>query len=307
MRLCILIAALLILLMLPRKFSDASPPQPADSAYPGFDLNVYPGDPALPTLRKDFSFVGYWLSPPPEAKENTWAGKREIIKSRGLGFALLYTGPQSKELKSEADARQKATNTARKAAANAKQEQFAAGAIIFLDVEEGGRLPASYHAYLQAWADELTRAGYRPGVYCSGIPVSEGRGVTIITADDIRNHIGARELTYWIFNDACPPSPGCTLPRLTPAPSRGGVRHAAIWQFTRSPRVKELTARCKSTYSPDGNCYAPSDSAHAWFLDMDTATSADPSGGRNELARITKFSRDAPPACVKSDPSRHRR
>ena len=281
MRLLILIAALFVLLAVPRKVSDPSASPSADSAYLGFDLNIYPGDGALATLRKDFSFIGYWLSPPPEAKENTWLGKREIIKSRGFGFALLYTGPQSKQLKSEAAARQKAATAAQDAVAHAKKEQFAPGAIIFLDVEEGGRLPASYHAYLQSWVDQLVSAGYRAGVYCSGIPVSEGRNVTIITADDIRNHIGARELTYWTFNEACPPSPGCALPHPPPAPSRGGVPYAAIWQFVRSPRVKESTARCAATYAHDGNCYAPSDSAHAWLLDMNAATSADPSGGRN--------------------------
>src|SRR2546423_1286165 len=281
MRLFMLIVVFLALLAMPRKFADANSSPPTDGAYLGFDLNIYPGDEALVRLRQDFWFVGYWLSAPPGAKENTWLGKREILRSRGFGFALLYTGPQIKYLKSEADARQKAAAAARKAAANAKQEHFTAGATIFLDVEEGGRLMASYYAYLQAWIDQLTSEGYRAGVYCSGIAVSEGREVTIITADDIRNHIGMRELTYWIFNDACPPSPGCSLPRQPPPTERGGLRYATIWQYARSPRVKELTARCAATYSTDGNCYAPGDSAHAWFLDVDVATSSDPSGGRN--------------------------
>src|SRR5205807_10579670 len=70
-------------------------------------------------------------------------------------------------------------------------------------------------------------------------------------------------LAYWIFNDACPPSPGCSLPRQPLPTERGGVRYATIWQYARSPRVKELTTRCAATYSTDGNCYAPSDSAHA--------------------------------------------
>src|SRR5712664_4056911 len=48
-------------------------------AYLGFDLNTYPGDAALPVLRKTFSFAGYWLSPPPGAKRNTWVGKRQLL------------------------------------------------------------------------------------------------------------------------------------------------------------------------------------------------------------------------------------
>jgi len=282
MRASFLLLALLLSLAVPREYSDAGASQAPSGAYLGFDLNIYPGDAALPTLHQNFSFSGYWLSPPPGTKQNTWIGKRAILSSQGFGFAVLYAGPQIKDLKSQSAARQKATSAARDAAANAKKEHFAPGTIIFLDVEEGGRLPATYHAFLQAWADELASAGYRPGVYCSGIPVSEGHGVTIITADDIRNHIGARELTYWIFNDACPPSPGCSLSKKPPDASRGGVPYASIWQFARSPRVKELTARCATTYARDGNCYAPADSAHAWFLDLNVAATPDPSSARNQ-------------------------
>jgi hypothetical protein len=34
-----------------------------------------------------------------------------------------------------------------------------------------------------------------------------------------------------------------------------------------SPRRKEFTAHCPANYAADGNCYAPDDSAHKWFLD----------------------------------------
>src|SRR5207237_2815034 len=67
-------------------------------AYLGFDRNDYPGDAALPILRKSFSFTGYWLGPPPGAKSNSWSGKRELLRSLGFGFLVLYTGPQSSEL-----------------------------------------------------------------------------------------------------------------------------------------------------------------------------------------------------------------
>lgn len=248
--------------------------------YLGFDLNTYPGDDALPVLRKSFSFVGYWLSPPPGAQENTWAGKRELLRSRGFGFAVLYTGPLGKDLKSEAQARSRGTSDAKQAAATGKREEFPLRTIIFLDIEEGGRLSPAYHAYLREWVDELARAGYRAGTYCSGMPVSEGHGVTIVTSDDIRNNLEGREMAYWVFNDACPPSPGCALPHNIPAPAGSGVQYAAIWQMSRSPRRKEFTARCASTYQQDGNCYAPGDAVHKWFLDVNTATSADPSAAK---------------------------
>jgi hypothetical protein len=260
--------------------------------YPGFDRNTYPGDAALPILRKSFTFASYWLSPSPGEKTNTWLGKRGLLRSQGFGFLVLFRGPLTGELQSiwsesrfnrtdrlEARAEKKGTADANQAASSAKKEGFPSRTVIFLDIEEGGRLPAVYDVYLRAWVDQLTGAGYRAGVYCSGIPVSEGRGATIITADDIRNNIGSRDLIYWIYNDACLPSPGCSFPQDPPAPSKSGISYAAVWQFAQSPRRKEFTARCPAKYAPDGNCYAPGDTAHKWFLDVNTATSADPSDG----------------------------
>jgi hypothetical protein len=258
----------------------ANAPAPAAAAdkgpFLGFDRNIYPGDDALPVLRKTFAFSGFWLGPPPGEKINTWKGKRELMKSLGFGFAALYSARPQNEVKKDAAAKQKAVLDARNAAAGAKAEGFAANTIIFLDIEDGGRLSPTFHVYLRAWADELSRAGYRPGVYCSGIADSEGRGVTIRTADDIRDHMGGRELVYWVYNDFCPPAPGCVAAK-TPAVSGGGVPYAAMWQYVQSPRRKERTAKCAGTYNADGNCYTPGDTARAWFLDLNSANSADPS------------------------------
>jgi hypothetical protein len=231
------------------------------------------------------------LSPPPGEKTNTWLGKRELLRSQGFGFLVLFRGPQSSELQSiwsesrvnrsdrlQAQAEKKGTADANQAAAAAKKEDFPSHTVIFLDIEEGGRLPAVYHAYLRAWVDQLAGAGYRAGVYCSGIPVSEGRGVTIITADDIRNNLGSRDLIYWVYNDACPPSPGCAFPGNPRVPSASGIPNAAVWQFVRSPRDKDTAVHC-SGYSKDRNCYSPGDTVHSWFLDVNSATSPDPSGG----------------------------
>jgi len=271
------IAAALILFSCQAGTQPRSQEQQAQSAYLGFDLNIFPGKDALPVLRKTFSFSSYWLSPPPEGKTNNWLGQRELLRAQGFGFLLLYRGPLSRELKSEAAAVQKGTLDAHNAASVAKSEGFPAQAIIFLDIEEGGRLPAAYHAYLHAWDGVLADAGYRAGAYCSGMPVKEEPGATITTADDIRAHAPSADFVYFIFNDACPPSPGCTYPPNPPAPATGGISYASVWQYAQTPRRKEFTAHCPPGYHTDGNCYAPGDTAHAWFLDVDTATSSDPS------------------------------
>jgi hypothetical protein len=283
MRRILLAAAFFLVIIatfLPLQFlSAAQSPAGVPRSYLGFDRNIYPGDAAISELRKTFSFTSYWLSPPPGEKENTWLGKRELLRSKGFGFLVLYRGRDSRELKMDQVAKEKGNSDARSAVAAAKQESFASGTIIFLDIEEGGRLSPSYHAYLRAWTDELTRAGYRPGVYCSAIPVKEEPGVIITTADDIRNQDGAEGIALWVYNDACPPSPGCDPSKNPPPPLSSGIPFATVWQFAQSPRRKQFTSRCPANYHPDGNCYAPADIARKWFLDLNSALSPDPSNG----------------------------
>jgi Domain of unknown function (DUF1906) len=261
-----------------------APPNPQATAehsrsYLGFDRNIYPGDAALPVLRKTFTFSSYWLSPPPGERRNTWKGKRDLLASHGFGFLLLYRGRDSGELKNEIAAKTKGIRDASAAATAAKEEGFAAGTIIFLDIEEGGRLPDTYHVYLRAWLEGLQRAGFAAGVYGSGIPVKEEPRISITTADDVSNHAPSHEMVIWAYNDACPPSPGCAFPENPPAPSASGISYATVWQFAQSPRRKNLTAHCLEKYARDGNCYAPGDTAHKWFLDVNSATSSNPSGG----------------------------
>src|ERR1700675_3749860 len=73
----------------------------SNRAYRGFDRNIFPGKAALPVLRKTFTFSGYWLSPPPGEKTNTWLGQRKLLRAQGFGFLLLYRGPQTRDLKNE--------------------------------------------------------------------------------------------------------------------------------------------------------------------------------------------------------------
>lgn len=247
------------------------------SAYLGFDRDLYPGDGAFSTLRKTFSFTSYWLGPPPGEKHTTWIAKRDFLRKAGFGFLALYTGRDSRKFKGPEDATAKGNQDAQRAIAAAKKEGFPAGTIIFLDIEEGGRLPPAYYAYLHTWADLLKRNGYRAGVYCSGMPASEPGGVTIRTADDIRANAAGRDFVFFVYNDACPPSPGCVFSARAPAPATSGVSYARVWQFAQSPRRKEFAAYCPPGYNPNGNCYSPNDASLAWDLDVDTATTPDPS------------------------------
>src|SRR5260370_7739659 len=75
-----------------RRVSTAAPapaPAPTDT-YLGFDLNIYPGDDAMPILRKTFSFTSYWLGPPLGEKRKTCQDKRELPAPQRLGFAVPF-------------------------------------------------------------------------------------------------------------------------------------------------------------------------------------------------------------------------
>jgi hypothetical protein len=255
---------------------------PAKKAYLGFDRNIYPGDDALAILRKTFSFASYWLSPPPGEKTNTWSGKRELLKKNGFGSVVLFRGREEKDLKSVADASDKGETDAQATVEAAQREGFGPQTIVYLDIEEGGRLSPNYHAYIIGWLWHLTPS-FRGGFYCSGIPVQEGKGKSITSCQDIFNDLWrrSREFSTWAYNDACPPSPGCTFAESPPSPKAvdGDCETCtSIWQYAQSPRRKEFASRCPG-YARDNNCYAPSDTAHQWFLDLDSATSPDPSGG----------------------------
>jgi Domain of unknown function (DUF1906) len=248
-------------------------------SYLGFDRNRYPGDPALKLLRQTFSFAGYWLSTPPNETSNTWEGKREILTSSGFGFLVLFNGRIDRELKTPADPRTLGKNDAAVAVRVAKREGFSDGTVIFLDQEEGGRMLPEQRAYIYAWIDAVNASGYRVGVYCSGIPANETGGATIVTANDLRDNADRRKIAFMIYNDSCPPSPGCAFPRNPPSPQQSGIRVAAIWQFAQSPRRREITASCPSNYHADGNCYTPQ-STDGVNIDLDSADSPDPSSGR---------------------------
>ena len=144
---------------------------------------------------------------------------------------------------------------------------------------------AEQKAYIYAWVDTVNAAGFRAGVYCSGIPVPEGADAGLIAAKDLYENAGSRKIVFWVANDACPPSPGCEFPRDPPAPSQSGVPFAEIWQYAQSPRRPGVAQGCGRTYSADGNCYPPRTNLTPLpFLDIDVALEPDPSrGGRSDI------------------------
>ncbi|MFC6645406.1 glycoside hydrolase domain-containing protein [Granulicella cerasi] len=258
---------------------------PSGSGNPnlGFDRNDYPGDETMAAMRSQFGFTGYWLNNPPGADSNSWKGKRALLRAQGWGFLVLANGRLDAEIlkaqKKGTSAAELGRKDAAQAVAAAKAEAFPANTILFLDQEEGGRLLDEQAAYLLAWTESVSTSGFKAGVYASAQPVSDAPGTTITTVRDIRTRVTAQHLhTVAIFaaQDQCPPAPGCT----TAAKPISSVNEPDViaWQYAQSPRRPEITQSCGKTYSSDGNCYAPG--FPGVFLDMNIATSSDPSHGR---------------------------
>ena len=255
----------------------------------GFDRNDYPGDDTMVALHHTFAFTGYWLTNPPGENENTWRGKRALLRQQGWGFLVLADGRLDAEILKSQKAGTTPAALAQKDAATAiaaaRSEGFPARTIVFLDQEEGGQLLDEQAAYLLAWTQAVAASDYLPGVYASGQPVPNGPGQTITTIDDIRSRVVSEHLhpvAMFDAQDTCPPAPGCTV-NARPLSASGELTlspggNLAAWQYSQSPRRPELTRSCAKTYAADGNCYAPG--APAAFLDMDLASSPDPSHGR---------------------------
>ncbi len=261
------------------------PVEPSTGDFVGFDRNLYPGDDRLAELHRHFAFVGYWLNNPPGERQNGWQGKRQKLREAGFGFLVLFNGRVDAEIKrSRLSPEALGQKDAADAIAAAKSEGFPAKTILFLDQEEGGRLLPEQAAYFFGWTEAVAASDFLPGSYLSGQPSPDGNGpdgkpATITTAQDVREKIAARHLhpvVFWVAQDTCPPAPGCTAqpPRLRDS----GTMDAMVWQYAQSPRRPELTKSCAQTYSKDNLCYGGATSD--LFLDLDVASSADPSHGR---------------------------
>jgi hypothetical protein len=264
-----------------QRIPDASARPGAQAGYLGFDRNDYPGDANLQTLHQIFSYSGYWLNKPPGATRNSWIGKRKNLQNAGFGFLVLFNGRTYAEIKVAGNASRLGASDAAAAVSAARKEGFPLHTIIFLDQEQGGRLLPEQRAYLHAWVDGVMAANFAAGVYCSGIAARESASISVVTAEDIRQNAGSRKITYWVVNDTCPPSPGCSVAKKDLSPELSGISFADVWQFSQSPKRADFAGGCAATYNKDGNCYPPGiDSAQSMHVDLDTATSSDPSHGR---------------------------
>ena len=85
-------------------------------------------------------------------------------------------------------------------------------------------------------------------------------------------------IALWVYQDTCPPSNGCILK--PPPLGSSGTQGAEVWQYAQSPRRRANTVSCAKTYASDGNCYAADPAISSLILDLNVASTPDPSQGR---------------------------
>ena len=161
-------------------------PKDTTSAYPGFDIGLYPGDGSLQAWKypsSPYRWLGYYL-PSPCHRDASFSGKRAFITSLGWGTAVLYVGQQdwanmpsiaaSANRASENQAvcsasllsNDQGTAEAADAVAQVRAQGFPDGTTVFLDVEHVSAISQQLLDYYRAWtAGVLADGHYKPGVY----------------------------------------------------------------------------------------------------------------------------------------------
>ncbi len=218
---------------------DAAPGVPDARGVPGFDTRDYPGDGVMSRwlAESPYRWVGFYL-PAPCYTGTSWLGKRDDLRRMGWGIAVLFvgeqdwpeTGPTSADSAAgafphPADGGDRCTRgnlsadrgrtDGAAAAAAAAEQGFAAGAVVYLDVEPVESVSDSLAAYVEAWTRALAGLGYAPGLY------AHARNADTLLRTMTSATDGAPAPRLWVASTG-----GFNLRR---GPSESGFP-AAIWQ-----------------------------------------------------------------------------
>lgn len=183
-----------------------------------------------------YRWVGYYL-PAPCYTGASWNGKRSRLRGMGWGLAVLFVGEQDWPASADrpggalvgpdstaAAAGDRCTRgnlTAERgrldgadAARAARAEGFAAGTVVYLDVERVDSVSTRLADYVVGWTRALAADGYGPGLY------AHARNAEALLTR-MRQAAGGAEIRLWVASTG-----GFNLRR---GPSESGFP-AAIWQ-----------------------------------------------------------------------------
>ena len=195
-------------------------------AFAGFDSLGYPGDGVMAWLKANtnLSFVGFYLAPAPSRPNSEWMPRRAALAAQGWGLAPVYVGQQETSQPGSHLLSAAQGTVDGGAAVNLMQEAgFASGAVVYLDLEQGGAVSPQTAAYAGAWIDAVKASGRcTPAVYCSHLTA----------ASILALRPGTRLWCWNLKGDV----PGPNYPPNLPAndPSGCGVPTASVWQWAQN-------------------------------------------------------------------------
>jgi hypothetical protein len=240
-------------------------PVPAKRQFAGFDTGDYPGDAVMTAWangNSPYSFACYYLDAPCHTARgfpNRWSGHRALLNQLGWGFIVTYVGRQVSVgtmvgCGSDNLTRASGVTDGTDAVAKTRAEGFPAGTIIFLDVEGGGPLSASYLDYFRGWTAAVLASEFGTGIYCglnNRMALATASHAEYFAADPM----GQASAAFWIVSL----TKNFSLLR---DPGDCGVAWAAIWQ---------------GKFGVAGETH---NGARIGLIDLDVALSPDPSAGR---------------------------
>lgn len=201
----------------------------------GFDRFSFPGATLMKSLWDsvaDMTFVGLYLAPAPSHPDTSWMDAGPALQSIGWGVLPTYLGQQvigaGSHIVTEAQGRADGLDAAGLAANIRLHPQC----VIYLDIENGGMMPANQVKYVKAWIREVhVNSIYWAGVYCSR---SETAQQVADSVADIVAETG-HPVETWVYG---PIDQGPSTINLASEPARdpatSGFSAALVWQYRMS-------------------------------------------------------------------------
>jgi hypothetical protein len=174
----------------------------------------------------DLTFVCLYFAPAPSHPNRAWMDAASSLRSMGWGLVPTYVGQQVIGVGSHVVTADQGKIDAQGAAPLAGNAGLDAGSVIYLDIENGGLMPANQVAYVTSWIGEVNaNTDHWAGVYCSHFKTAKqvadaAAGVTdhdVATGRTGRSTADPR-LSIWVLS-----SRGTQPARAMPRPSSGST------------------------------------------------------------------------------------
>jgi hypothetical protein len=166
----------------------------------------------------NLTWCGYYLAPAPSHPSTSWMTNRAKLAANGWGFAPIFVGRQVTGPGALSPSAASGTADGNSAAALMSAEGFAAGSVVYLDIENGPPLTGPQQDYVANWCDTINANGFGAGVYCSYLLA-------------LSIHMIRSTCRVWAFNVATTQSHPVPVPFPDPHPSGCGYIGAYAWQL----------------------------------------------------------------------------